>query len=126
MSRYSVSDSRGKGFTGGLSRSASKTAFGALEYLGRFRAPGTQIPRAHTLGLRGTAARGCRIAAVADEQITVTRIDDHKSKVTPYDYGANNAVTHAIHATFGEDANRLEFVGCSDRSKDESFYAIVH
>lgn len=56
----------------------------------------------------------------------VTRIDDHKSKVTPYDYGANNAVTHAIHATFGEDANRLEFVGCSDRSKDESFYAIVH
>ena len=56
----------------------------------------------------------------------VTRIDDHRTKVTPYNHGVNNAVTHAIHATFGEDTNRLEFVGCSDRSKDESFYAIVH
>ena len=56
----------------------------------------------------------------------VTRIDDHRSKITPYDYSANNAVTHAIHATFGEDTARLEFVGCSDRSKDESFYAIAH
>lgn len=56
----------------------------------------------------------------------VTRIDDQKTKQTPYDHGANNAVTHAIHATFGEDTDRLEFVGGSDRSKDESFYAIVH
>ena len=56
----------------------------------------------------------------------VTRIDDHRSKITPYNYGANNAVTHAIHATFGEDTSRLEFVGYSDRSKDESFYAIAH
>ena len=39
----------------------------------------------------------------------VTRIDDHRTKVTPYDHGVNNAVTHAIHATFGEDPNRLEF-----------------
>ncbi len=56
----------------------------------------------------------------------VTRIDDHRTKVTPYDHGVNNAVTHAIHATFGEDTARLEFVGCSDRSKNESFYAIAH
>lgn len=56
----------------------------------------------------------------------VTRIDDHKTKVAPYNHGVNNAVTHAIHATFGEDTARLEFVGCSDRSKNESFYAITH
>jgi hypothetical protein len=56
----------------------------------------------------------------------VTRMADHKTYRTPYDHGANNAVTHAIHATFGEDTARLEFVGCSDRNKDESFYAIVH
>lgn len=56
----------------------------------------------------------------------ITRIDDNKIKHTPYDHGANNAVTHAIHATFGEDTARLEFVGCSDLSEDESFYAIAH
>jgi hypothetical protein len=60
----------------------------------------------------------------AGARFLVTRMDDHRQGRTPYNHGVNNAVTNAIHAIFGEDPDKLEFVGCSDKSKNESFYAI--
>lgn len=54
----------------------------------------------------------------------VTRIDDGKTKSVSYDYGSNHAVKKAIHDAFGEDPDRLEFVGAMN--KNESLYAIHH
>ena len=54
----------------------------------------------------------------------VTRIDDNKTKKTPYNYGVNNAIKHSIHEAFGEDTARIEFVGSLD--KNNSLYVVIH
>lgn len=51
----------------------------------------------------------------------VTRLDDGISRVIGYDYGADNAVTHAVGTAFSQNPDSLQFVGCL--TKNESLYA---
>lgn len=59
-----------------------------------------------------------------DIRYTVTRVDDGKAYTVKPNYGAANQLKHAIHDAFGEDTNRIEFIG--ELSKSERLYAVHH
>ena len=57
----------------------------------------------------------------------VTRMDDHRVCRTPYKHGVISPVTHAVHDTFGEDPDKLAFVGFTKKgNRDEALWAIQH
>jgi hypothetical protein len=57
-------------------------------------------------------------------RFSVTRINDAKNRRVSYDYEANNTFKQAVHEAFGEDVNRMEFIG--DLNASEKIYAVTH
>lgn len=56
------------------------------------------------------------------EKFKVTCLNTMRSHITAYDYSVSNPLKHSIHATFGEDISKIEFI--NDTGKYDRLYAV--